>query len=315
MPATVHIPVMLEEVLTGLQIQSDGIYIDATFGGGGHSREILKKLSPRGKLIGIDRNPSALIIGEALQAEARAGGWGSLELVQANFSDIDRIAKQSQVAHLNGVLFDLGLSSDLLEAERGFSFRDETSLDMRYDPANELTAADLVNLMEVEELQDIFTQFGEEPHARKIAQAIVAWRESKQPFRTAVELKTCIEAVVPRFPGQRIHPATRVFQALRIVVNREFQSLQDGLDGAITNLMVGGRIAVITFHSLEDRFVKKTFKRHAGHCVCFKPPELCRCDKSQDIKILTTKPLIPSTAEIKTNSRSRSAKLRIAQKI
>jgi 16S rRNA (cytosine1402-N4)-methyltransferase len=308
---SVHIPVLAQEAVSYLNIQRDGTYVDATFGGGGHAGLILERLGEAGRLVAFDRNPEAVALAEAWRAESESIAE-RFRIVGENFRVMDQVLDRLELERVDGCLFDIGLSSDLLESARGFSFREEAPLDMRFDAAGDLTAADLIETLEEADLIEIFTQFGEEPFSRRIARRIVEAREAR-PIRTTKELADLVKSVVPSKPGGK-HPATRVFQALRIVVNQEFQSLQEGLEAAVKRLRPGGRLVVITFHSLEDRIVKKFLRRHAGQCVCFKPPELCTCDRREDLKILTEKPVTPEKSEIKTNPRARSAKLRAAQK-
>lgn len=310
--STVHTPVLLSEATEHLNIQADGNYIDATFGGGGHTQAILSRLGPKGKLLVVDRNPSAIALAREMASSYGKTNQPVMLVAEGNFSDLEALAHKHAIDQVDGVLFDLGLSSDLLVSARGFSFQEDAPLDMRFDGGGELTAADLLESMEVDDLADIFHQFGEFPHNRKLARAIVAARELGA-IRTTTQLYDLIKSTFgPPFNAQRI--AAQVFQSLRIVVNREFESLQDGLASATRLLKPGGRIVVISFHSLEDRLVKRFFRRHAGKCTCFKPQELCRCEKYHDLSILTAKAVVAGYKEKKANPRARSAKLRAAQK-
>ncbi len=272
-------------------------------GGGGHARGILVASTPDGELLGIDADPLAV----ALAGERLAEFGGRVTLVQGNFADLEEIALEHGFSPVDGILLDLGLSSLQLEAAgRGFSFQLDGPLDMRFDPSRTTTAADLVNDLSVEELASILSRYGEEPQARRIARAIVAER----PINTTGELAALVKRTVGR--RRRIHPATRTFQALRIAVNEELECLAKALPQALGLLMPGGRLVVISFHSLEDRLVKKFFRRESRDCIC--PPEapVCTCGHRATLGIVTRKPIRPSAEEVAANPRSRSAKLRIA---
>jgi len=301
-----HIPVLYQEVLTGLQVKPGGRYIDATVGGGGHARGILKASAPDGELLGIDADPMAI----ALATEQLAEFGKRVTLVQGNFAELEDIALERGIYPVDGLLFDLGLSSIQLGAvERGFSFQLDGPLDMRFDPRQTLTAADLVNSLSAKELEDILSRYGEEPQARRIARAIV----KERPLHTTGELAALVERTVGR--RRRIHPATRVFQALRIAVNAELECLAKALPQALRLLKPGGRLAVISFHSLEDRLVKEFFRKEARDCLC--PPEapVCTCGHRASLGIVTKKPIRPSAEEVAANPRSRSARLRIAYRL
>jgi len=309
---TVHTPVLLAEAIEHLNIQPDGIYVDATFGGGGHSREIISRLGSEGKLLVIDRNPAAVALAQEMAGDYRSDNQPTMLVAEGNFSDIERLVSQLSNRYISGVLFDLGLSSDLLVSARGFSFQEDAPLDMRFEGTGELTAADILETMDADDLANVFHQFGEFPHNRKLARSIVAARELGA-IRTTTQLYDLIKSTF----GSPLNPqriAAQVFQALRIVVNREFESLQSGLLGATNLLQSGGKIVVISFHSLEDRLVKRFFRRHAGKCTCFKSPELCHCEIYNDLSILTSKAVVAGYKEKKTNPRARSAKLRAAEK-
>ena len=298
-----HVPVLYQEALAGLRIKPGGRYIDATVGGGGHARGILVASTPDGELLGIDVDPLAV----ALAGERLAEFGERVTLVQGNFADLEEIALEHGFSPVDGILLDLGLSSLQLEAAgRGFSFQLDGPLDMRFDPSRTTTAADLVNDLSVEELASILSRYGEEPQARRIARAIVAER----PINTTGELAALVKRTVGR--RRRIHPATRTFQALRIAVNEELECLAKALPQALGLLMPGGRLVVISFHSLEDRLVKKFFRRESRDCIC--PPEapVCTCGHRATLGIVTRKPIRPSAEEVAANPRSRSAKLRIA---
>ena len=313
-----HIPVLYQEVLAGLQMKPGGHYIDATVGGGGHARGILMASAPAGELLGIDADPMAV----ATAREQLAEFGKRAVLVQGSFADLEEIALGHGFCPVDGIFLDLGLSSMQLEATgRGFSFQLDGPLDMRFDPltvrrrdsghrpSQITTAADLVNTLAVKELADILFQYGEEPQARRIARAIVAER----PINTTGELAALVERTVGR--RRRIHPATRTFQALRIAVNNELECLAEALPQALRLLMPSGRLAIISFHSLEDRLVKQFFRNEARDCLC--PPEvlICICGHRAALGIVTKKPISPSADEVTANPRSRSAKLRIAYRL
>ncbi|MHB0913014.1 MAG: 16S rRNA (cytosine(1402)-N(4))-methyltransferase RsmH [Armatimonadota bacterium] len=302
-----HKPVMLAEVLEYLRPASGNTVIDCTVGGGGHSIEIVKRILP-GKLIGIDRDDEAL----AAAADRLKDFKQHVILEKGNFGDLEAIARKHDIQAVDGVLFDLGVSSRQLEAaERGFSFRYDAPLDMRMDTSQRLTAEELVNTVSEKHLMEIIRDYGEERWAKRIARFIV----ERRPVRTTGELVEAITAAVPAGARKGIHPATRTFQAIRIAVNRELESLQAGLDAAIGLLAEGGRVCILSYHSLEDRIVKDTFARFAGRCTC--PPGLpvCACGAEKELKILTKKPVTPTKEEIGDNPRARSAKLRAAEKI
>jgi 16S rRNA (cytosine1402-N4)-methyltransferase len=309
-----HIPVLLEATLSLLAPQPGGVYIDATIGGGGHAERILEMSTPDGRLLGIDADPLAL-----QAARERLSPFGQrVVLVNAYFDRLASIVTDTGFKPADGVLFDLGVSSaQLATADRGFSFQLEGPLDMRMGPEALHSAADIVNTAREEELTRIFREYGEERFARRIARHIVASRQ-RQPIRTTTDLVHIIMAAVPaRSAGSspRIHPATRVFQALRIAVNDELGRLQRALPQALDVLRVGGHLVVISFHSLEDRIVKRFFQAEASGCIC--PPQVpaCVCGRAPTVKLLTRKPIQPDSNEITRNPRARSAKLRAAEKI
>ena len=275
-------------------------------GGGGHARGILVASAPDGDLLGIDADPMAV----ALAGERLAEFGQRVALVQGNFADLEEIALEHGFCPVDGILLDLGLSSLQLEAEgRGFSFQLDGPLDMRFDPSQTTTAADLVNDLSVEELADILFRYGEERRSRRIARAIVAGR----PIHTTGELAALVERAVGR--RGKLHPATRTFQALRIAINEELECLAEALPQALRLLVPGGRLAIISFHSLEDRKVKQFFRNEARDCLC--PPEVpvCTCGHRATLGIVTKKPIRPSAEEVAANPRSRSAKLRIAYRL
>jgi len=303
---SVHIPVLVSEVLDGLDVRPGGKYIDCTLGTGGHARRILEKSAPDGRLLGIDVDASAIEVAKNRLAQFA----GRSQLVRDNFRQLDKTASEHGFLAADGVLFDLGVSwPQLQEGHRGFSFRQEGPLDMRMDLDGEVTASHLVNQLREAELARILAEYGEEPKSRAIARAIVRNR----PFRTTFELADVVARVVGR--RRRRHPATKTFQALRIAVNEELSALSEALPQALAVLASGGRLAVITFHSLEDRVVKTFMARESRDCVC--PPEIpvCTCRHRRTLRILTKKPIRPSIEEIKENPRCRSAKLRVATRL
>ena len=307
--AVEHLPVLLDEVLELLMVRKEGVYVDCTLGLGGHSEQILSRLAGTGQLIALDWDEEAL-----KEASDRLGGrHENLQILHESFKNLPQVLTGLQVQALDGCLLDLGVSSLQLDSpQRGFSFRREGPLDMRMDDRGETTAADLIQQLSEEELADLFRRYGEEKAARRIASALVE-RRHRSPIGTTTELAQIVEEVKGSGRG-RIHPATQVFQALRIEVNAELDELESLLQGLISLLKPGGRLVVISFHSLEDRIVKNVFRKAAGRCVCFRPQELCSCPRITEVKILTRKPVTPSAQEIQENSRARSAKLRAVQK-
>ncbi len=303
-----HAPVLLREVLAYLQPQAGGLYIDGTLGAGGHAEALLRGSSPDGRLLGFDRDPAAL----AFAAERLAPFGARFTGVARSFGEMGIVAPEHGFSHVDGLLLDLGLSSRQLdEAERGFSFLKEGPLDMRFDPREGETAADLINNLSAEELARIFRRYGEEPHSNRIARLIVAHR----PLRTTGELARLIAGEIGRRGRPGRHPATQVFQALRIAVNDELGEIERGLASAVELLRPGGRLAVISFHSLEDRLVKQFFRRESRDCVC--PPEqpVCTCGARASLKRVVRKAVKATPEEIAANPRSRSARLRVAAKM
>jgi 16S rRNA (cytosine1402-N4)-methyltransferase len=313
-----HVPVLLEETMAYLSPRENGLYIDATLGYAGHARRILEMTSPAGRLLGVDADRLAFDSARAsLQAFA-----GRVSLVCSYFDRLDEIAREWGFVPVDGILFDLGVSSPQLDDPgRGFSFQASGPLDMRMGPDAGHTAADIVAGASEEELARIFHELGEERYSRRIARQIVAAR-ARSPVTTTNELARVVAAAMPRHPAagarvarQQIHPATRVFQALRIAVNDELGRLREALPRALSILRSQGRLVVITFHSLEDRIVKRFMQAEARGCIC--PPDIprCACGREPRLRILTKKPLTPSIEEVKANPRSRSAKLRAAEAI
>ncbi len=303
-----HRPVMLSQVVQYLRPQSRGVYIDATLGLGSHARAILDESSPDGKLLGIDRDP------ESLERAARglARYAGRLELHHGNFAEVKDIARRRRFGSCDGILADLGLSSFQLEtAERGFSFQRSGPLDMRMDTASSLTAAEVVNRFPEPKLAGLIYSYGEEPGSRRIARAIVRAR----PLHDTLSLAEVVSRAVRSRRRSKIHPATRTFQALRIVVNNELEALRQFVASAIELLKEGGRLAIISFHSLEDRIVKGSLGSMARGCIC--PPQVpaCACGRKKLVKLVFRKPVSPSEAERNSNPRSRSARLRVAERL
>ncbi len=308
-----HLPVLVEEVMSMLAPAPGSLQIDATVGGGGHTERILEATNPDGRLLGLDADGAAIArVGRRL---ARYGD--RLVLRQGNFRELGRVAPDTGFGEADGLLFDLGLSSfQLADADRGFGFRTGGPLDMRFDTARGVPAAELLATLDTAELTALFRRYGEEPYAPRIARAIVETRRTG-PIATAEELAALVERVAPRTaPGRRrIHPATRVFQALRIAVNEELDALQAGLAAAVEILRPGGRLVVLSYHSLEDRIVKRFLQAERRGCIC--PPEVpvCICGHNPRLRLVTKPSLTPSPAEVSANPRARSARLRAAERL
>lgn len=306
-----HRPVLLDECVEGLAIHPDGIYLDGTLGRAGHSWEIVRRLNAGGRLIGLDRDETAL---EAAR-QRLAPYMDRVTLVHSNFSRVAEVLDELGIPAVDGMLFDLGVSSPQLDdAQRGFSYMHDAPLDMRMDRTAGLTARTVVNEWSYEELRRILYEYGEERYASAIARRIVAARE-EAPIETTGQLVELIKsAMPPQALREKQHPAKRSFQALRIAVNGELDELTAMLQGAASRLAPGGRLAVITFHSLEDRIVKRAMQDMARGCTC--PPEfpVCVCGKKPKVKLLTRKPIVSGEAELEENPRARSAKLRVAEK-
>jgi 16S rRNA (cytosine1402-N4)-methyltransferase len=302
----VHAPVLIEETVQHLAVQAGGRYVDCTVGAGGHSRAILEAAAPGGLLLGLDADPKAL----AIAAETLGPYADSARLVEANFRDLGRVCSQNNFVPVHGVLFDLGMSSMQLAGERGFSFQTEAPLDMRFSPDQALTADDIVNRYDEADLAGVIWRYGEEPASRRIARVIVRER----PINTTIQLAAAVSRAVAR-PRNRIHPATKTFQALRIAVNDELGALEDALTQARDVLGPGGRLAVISFHSLEDRIVKQFFQRESKDCIC--PPErpACTCGHHASLRLITRRTVTAGPDEVAANPRSRSARLRVAEKL
>ena len=302
-----HVPVLYNEVLDVLQPQSGGTYVDCTLGAGGHAFGILDASNPDGRLLGLDLDPHALKI-----AEERLSRFGErVTFVKASFVTLVRQLAALGWKTVNGVLLDLGVSSMQLDMpERGFSFRSDAPLDMRFDPSGMKTAADLVNTLSEADLADLIYRFGEEQGSRRVARAIVAAR----PIHTTGQLAAVV-AKTTRGGKSRIHPATRTFQALRIAVNGELDAIEQVLPEAISVLEPGGRLAVISFHSLEDRIVKHYFRNASRDCLCPPKQPICTCGHKAQVKEITRKPTVPSRSESQQNPRARSSKLRVVEKL
>lgn len=306
-----HISVLLDETIDGLNINPDGIYVDGTLGGGGHSYHICKRLSPKGRLIGIDQD------GDALQAaKERLKEFGDMvTLVRSNYCEIETILKDLNIPKVDGIVLDLGVSSYQLDnLERGFSYKSDAPLDMRMDQRQVITAADVVNEYSENELFKIIRDYGEDKFAKNIAKHIVMAR-SEGYIETTAQLTEIIRRAIPmKIQAKGGHPAKKTFQAIRIEVNRELNVLKDSLDTMIEHLNPNGRMCVITFHSLEDRIVKTKFRENENPCTC--PPSfpVCVCGNESKGKVITRKPIIPTDKEMEENSRSKSSKLRIFER-
>lgn len=306
-----HMSVLLNECIEGLNIKENGIYVDGTLGGGGHSLEILKKLSKEGTLIGIDQDKDAL-----KAASERLQNFENVKFVHSNFYNIDSILNSLDIEKIDGMLMDLGVSSyQLDEGDRGFSYMQEAPLDMRMNRENLLSAYEVVNEYEETEIYRIIRDYGEEKFAKRIARFIVENRQNK-PIETTVELVEIIKAAIPaKARREGPHPAKRTFQAIRIEVNSELSILNKAIEDGVNRLNKGGRMAIITFHSLEDRIVKLKFKELATSCTCPKDFPICVCGGVAKVKLISRKAIDPSKEEVEENPRSRSAKLRIIEKI
>lgn len=307
-----HIPVMQQEVIESLRCHSGGVYVDGTVGGGGHSYEILKRSSPDGVLICIDIDDNAL-----RESEKRLKLFGKRKiLVKGNYADINNILYALNIMEVDGILLDLGVSSHQLEtAERGFSFSLDAPLDMRMDQSHGPSAYDMIHTLSEEELEKIIREYGEEAMARRIAKVIVK-RRKITPIKSTVELAQIVVGAIPaQLRTKRIHPATKTFQALRICVNCELANLYNAIHRGVDVLRKSGRFSIISFHSLEDRIVKDTFRSWEKGCIC--PPDFprCSCERKPKLKVLTRKPITPQDAEIESNPGARSAKLRTAERI
>ena len=306
-----HKSVLLNETIEGLNIKPDGIYVDGTLGGGGHAYEVCRRLGEKGSIVGIDQDAAAI---EA--ASARLKDFGEkVTIVRSNYCDMKSKLHELGIDKVDGIVLDLGVSSYQLDtAERGFSYREDAPLDMRMDQRQSRTAADIVNGYEEKELYRIIRDYGEDKFAKNIAKHIVAARQ-QSPIRTTGELTEIIRQSIPmKMQVTGGHPAKRTFQAIRIELNRELDVLRESLDGMIDLLDDGGRICIITFHSLEDRIVKTIFRKNENPCTCPSDFPVCVCGKKSKGKVITRKPILPTTAEQEENPRSKSAKLRIFER-
>lgn len=304
-----HKPVLLEETIDALNIKPDGIYVDGTAGGGGHSSEILKRLSPKGRLISIDQDPDAI---EAVTE--RFKDYKNSIICKGNFSDVVSIVNSLGIESIDGIMLDIGVSSRQLDTpERGFSFHYDAPLDMRMSQSG-ASAYDLVNQLSYEQLVKIISRYGEERFAKQITRAIIRERE-KQPIATTLQLAEIIKAAVPAAKRREGHPARQTFQALRIAVNGELDRLEEGLQGGFELLKPGGRMAVITFHSLEDRIVKRAMAKWCTGCTCPKDFPVCVCGNKPKAELALRKPAEASEKELSENPRARSARLRAVTKL
>lgn len=312
---TIHKTVLLKEAVDSLNLKKGSVVVDATLGGGGHSLEILKRISTTGKLISIDRDQEAI---NRFENRIRSEGVhdDNLTLVNSNFSDIDDILDNLKIEKVDAILADFGLSSDQLDSDkRGFSFLHEAKLDMRMDKFQELTAADVVNTYSFEDLERIIRVYGDEKYSRRIAREIIESRDRKK-IATTKDLITIIERVVPeKDKRKKIHFATKTFQAIRIEVNQELESIEKFLRDSVELLNSKGRLAVISFHSGEDRVAKNIFKEYSKGCECPSDFPMCVCGKTPEVSLINKKPIIPTEEEMQDNPRSRSAKLRVIEKV
>jgi 16S rRNA (cytosine1402-N4)-methyltransferase len=306
-----HTPVLLLETLELLRCKPGGRYVDATLGLGGHAKSILERIQPDGFLLGLDRDEESLSIARG-RLEQYAGMF---RLLHENFKNLPLVLNNTGITPVDGILVDLGISSfQLLSPERGFSFQSDSMLDMRMDKSQRLTAADLINSLTEAQLEDIIRRYGEERYARRIARAISSARR-KGAITRCSQLADLVRRAVPGHRSPAIHPATRTFQALRIAVNQELEGLDDFIAGSLSFLRTGGRFVVISFHSLEDRIVKRAFRSLAGHCVCDRPRDLCRCPRQPLARLITHRAVRPGKEELERNPRSRSARLRCIERL
>ncbi|HJA06992.1 MAG TPA: 16S rRNA (cytosine(1402)-N(4))-methyltransferase RsmH [Candidatus Mediterraneibacter pullicola] len=306
-----HVSVLLHETVDGLNVRPDGIYVDATLGGGGHAFEVCNRLNDKGRFIGIDQDADAI---EA--AGKRLAGFGEkVTIIRSNYRDMRPQLQNIGVGKVDGIVIDLGVSSYQLDtAKRGFSYRMDAPLDMRMDQRQKMTARDIVNSYSEAELYRVIRDYGEDKFAKNIAKHIVAERE-KGPVETTGQLNEIIRRAIPmKIQKTSGHPSKRTFQAIRIELNHELDVLRDSLDDMINMLNPGGRICIITFHSLEDRIVKSSFRKNENPCICPSHFPVCVCGKTSKGRVVTRKPILPSKEEMESNSRSKSAKLRIFER-
>lgn len=307
-----HRSVLLDEVIEGLGIKPDGIYVDGTLGGAGHASEVCKRLDGNGRFIGIDQDADAI----AASTQRLKPFGAQVQIVRSNYSDMAGVLQELGIDRVNGITLDLGVSSHQLDtAERGFSYREDAPLDMRMDDRQELTAQIVVNQYTESELFQVIRRYGEDKFAKNIAKHIVQERQ-KEPILTTGRLAEIVDRAIPmKFKKQGGHPAKRTFQAIRIEVNQELDVLENSISDMIDLLVPGGRLCIITFHSLEDRIVKNAFRKAQNPCTC--PPDfpVCVCGRKTKGKVLTRKPVLPSEEEMRSNPRSKSAKLRVFEHI
>ncbi len=310
-PGTDHMPVLLRETLEFLNCAPGGRYVDATLGLGGHAEAILERIQPDGFLLGLDRDEESLAIARARLTRHA----GMFRLLHENFKNLPLVLNNTGITPVDGILADLGVSSfQLLSPERGFSFQSDAMLDMRMDRSQRLTAADLVNSLAEAQLARIIRDYGEERYARRIAKAIAVAR-TQGPVTRCSQLAELVRRAIPACRMPATHPATRTFQALRIAVNQELEGLDEFITGSVSFLRPGGRFVVISFHSLEDRVVKRAFRALAGQCVCDRPPDLCRCSRQRVARLITHRAIRPGETEVELNPRSRSARLRCVERL
>ena len=306
-----HKSVLLDETIEALDIRPDGIYVDGTLGGGGHSYEICRRLSDKGRLIGIDQDAA-----DIEDAKKRLGEFGDkVTVIRSNYCDMRKELAAMGIAAVDGIVLDLGVSSYQLDtADRGFTYREDAPLDMRMDQRQEMTARDIVNEYSETELYRIIRDYGEDKFAKNIAKHIVSARQNKE-IETTGELIQIIKAAIPmKIRAVGGHPAKKTFQAIRIELNRELEVLENSLDGMIELLRENGRICVITFHSLEDRIVKNSFRRNENPCICPKNFPVCVCGRASKGRVVTRKPIVPGVAELEENKRAKSSKLRVFER-
>lgn len=307
-----HVSVLLEETIDSLNIKPDGIYVDGTLGGGGHSLEICKRLGPNGRLIGIDQDMDAI-----KAATERLKDYNDkVTIVHSNYQDIDSVLRDLSISGVDGIVLDLGVSSYQLDnVERGFTYREDTPLDMRMDQSQPMTAKDIVNEYSEQELYHVIRDYGEDSFAKNIAKHIVRARQDK-PIETTGELNEIIRAAIPAKVRQGGgHPSKKTFQALRIELNKELDVLEQSIDKMIELLKPEGRLSIITFHSLEDRIVKNIFRKNMNPCICPSEFPVCTCGRASMGKVITRKPIIPDEKEIEFNKRAKSSKLRVFERI